>query len=149
MVTEMLPSGWALESLVCTDPDNGTTVNLGTRRATIDLDAGETVTCTFTNTRFGVSLFTLQGAGVCLTLDLAARQYSFKTPRGTFTGPLVSGRRGNVLWFENRRGDNKLMRAWINLVNRTASAVLILPRLLGGGRFILNDPNIGDNAPCL
>lgn len=47
------PTGWAFQRLVCTDPDGGTTVDLNTRTATIDLDAGETVTCTFTNTRLG------------------------------------------------------------------------------------------------
>ena len=47
------PAGWSLTSLVCTDPDSGTTVNLGTRTATIDLDNLETVTCTFTNTGVG------------------------------------------------------------------------------------------------
>lgn len=49
-VTELgPPAGWTLTGLVCNDPDNGSAVNLGTRTATIDLDAGETVTCTFTN----------------------------------------------------------------------------------------------------
>jgi hypothetical protein len=43
------PAGWALTALVCSDPDSGTTTSPGTRTATIDLDPGETVTCTFTN----------------------------------------------------------------------------------------------------
>ena len=45
------PAGWDFTSVSCVDPDNGSTVNQGTRTATIDLDQGETVTCTFTNTR--------------------------------------------------------------------------------------------------
>jgi hypothetical protein len=45
------PSGWTLGSLVCVDPDGGTTTNNQT--ATIDLDSGETVTCTFTNHKLG------------------------------------------------------------------------------------------------
>lgn len=49
-VTETAVAGWSLSNLVCTDPDNGTTTNLGTRTATLDLDGGETVSCTFTNT---------------------------------------------------------------------------------------------------
>jgi uncharacterized repeat protein (TIGR01451 family) len=50
-VTELgPPAGWQLTNLVCNDPDGGTTVDLGTRTVNIDLDAGETVTCTFTNT---------------------------------------------------------------------------------------------------
>ena len=50
-VTETALAGWNLTGLTCVDPDSGSTVNPGTRSATIDLDAGETVTCTYTNTR--------------------------------------------------------------------------------------------------
>jgi hypothetical protein len=47
-VTEStIPSTHDFVSLVCTDPDNGTTVSGQT--ANIDLDAGETVVCTYTN----------------------------------------------------------------------------------------------------
>ncbi|WP_242112972.1 prealbumin-like fold domain-containing protein [Luteimonas aquatica] len=49
-VTETAVPGWTLTGLACTDPDNGTTTNTGTRTATLDLDGGETVRCTFTNT---------------------------------------------------------------------------------------------------
>ncbi|MDD1653198.1 MAG: hypothetical protein LUQ64_01495, partial [Methanomicrobiales archaeon] len=48
-VTETVPDGWDLTKLVCDDPDGGTSVNLAGATATIDLDAGETVTCTFTD----------------------------------------------------------------------------------------------------
>jgi hypothetical protein len=40
-------SGWMMQ-IACTDPDNGTTVEPPT--AHIDVDGGETVDCTFTNT---------------------------------------------------------------------------------------------------
>ncbi len=43
------PPGWVFTSLACSDPDNGTTISGQT--ANIDLDAGETVTCTYTNTK--------------------------------------------------------------------------------------------------
>ena len=46
-VTETAVSGYTT-TLSCVDPDNGTTTASST--ANIDLDAGETVTCTFTNT---------------------------------------------------------------------------------------------------
>ena len=49
-VTEGAVSGWSLANLTCTDPDGGSSTNVGTRTATIDLDAGENITCTFTNT---------------------------------------------------------------------------------------------------
>ncbi len=48
-VTESTPpGGWDFTSLACVDEDNGSTVNGQT--ANIDLDPGETVTCTYTNT---------------------------------------------------------------------------------------------------
>ncbi|HWQ11726.1 MAG TPA: hypothetical protein VNL77_02940 [Roseiflexaceae bacterium] len=49
-VTEgVLPADWTFTSLVCSDPDSGTTTSGQT--ANIDLDANETITCTYTNTR--------------------------------------------------------------------------------------------------
>ena len=50
-VTETLPvSGWALTNLVCTGDDNSS-VDAATGVATLDVDAGETVSCTYTNTQ--------------------------------------------------------------------------------------------------
>ena len=48
-VSEIVPTGWTLDSIVCIDPDNGTTT-AGTT-ATIDLDKNESITCTFNNSR--------------------------------------------------------------------------------------------------
>jgi hypothetical protein len=45
--SESQVSGWLI-AIACTDPDNGTTVEPPT--AHIDVDGGETVECTFTNT---------------------------------------------------------------------------------------------------
>jgi hypothetical protein len=42
-------SGWRVDSITCDDPSNGTTTSVATRTATIDLDVGERITCTFTN----------------------------------------------------------------------------------------------------
>ena len=50
-VTETVPAGWALTALVCVDPSGGTTTTLATGVASIALAAGETVTCTYTNTK--------------------------------------------------------------------------------------------------
>ena len=53
-VTESsLPAGWDFSNLVCSDPTSNSSVNLGTKTATINLDPGETVTCTYTNTKRG------------------------------------------------------------------------------------------------
>jgi plastocyanin len=57
---EALAAGWTLTSLACTDPDNGTTVNLATQTATIDVDPGESITCTFTNDGVGTVVINKQ-----------------------------------------------------------------------------------------
>ncbi len=48
-VTENPAVGWNLSGIACTDPSGGTTTSIPTRTATVSLAAGETVTCTFTN----------------------------------------------------------------------------------------------------
>ncbi len=45
--TETVPAGWVLTSIACDDANSSG--NLGMARATFNLEAGETVTCTFTN----------------------------------------------------------------------------------------------------
>ena len=45
--------GYDLTNLTCTDPDNGSSVSLNSRQATIDVDPNETVHCTFTNRKRG------------------------------------------------------------------------------------------------
>ena len=50
-ITEGTVAGWSLTgNLNCVDPTTNSTINLGTRTATINLAAGENVTCTFVNT---------------------------------------------------------------------------------------------------
>ena len=53
-VTETVVEGWKLTKITCTDPDEGTDVDVGDATATVDLDAGENVVCTFTNSRLAV-----------------------------------------------------------------------------------------------
>ena len=53
VVSEAALGGWDLTSLVVSDPDAGSSVDLATRTATIDLDPGESITVTFTNTKRG------------------------------------------------------------------------------------------------
>ena len=43
------PSGFDLIDVTCEDPDGGSSIDLDARTATVDLDAGQTITCTFTN----------------------------------------------------------------------------------------------------
>ena len=50
-VSPYIPSsGWTLRVLTCTDPDGGSSTNDATWLASIDLDPGETVTCSYTFT---------------------------------------------------------------------------------------------------
>ena len=49
VVTEPATPNWGLAALTCSDPDVGTLVDLANATATIDLDPGETVVCTFAN----------------------------------------------------------------------------------------------------
>ena len=58
-VTENNPAPlFTLTGLTCNDGASGvpSTVNLGTRTATVNLEPGESITCTFTNTQAGVDL---------------------------------------------------------------------------------------------
>jgi hypothetical protein len=49
--TEVVPAGWDLTSIVCNDTESSGDTGTGT--ATFDLDAGEVVKCTFTDTKLG------------------------------------------------------------------------------------------------
>lgn len=48
-VAEQATAGWYVKSITCTDRDGGSVVDAVTGAATIDLDPGETVLCTYTN----------------------------------------------------------------------------------------------------
>lgn len=51
-ITQNLPAGWELDSLSCAgDTDGGSVIDLASGRADIDLDANETIVCTFANSR--------------------------------------------------------------------------------------------------
>ncbi len=62
VVEEPVP-GWSLGGITCTDPDAGTAVSLLGRTATIDLDAHETVECTFTNDSAAITIRKFAGPG--------------------------------------------------------------------------------------
>lgn len=54
VIAENAPAaGWALTALACTDPTANSTTSLATRAATIVVDAGDDIVCTFTNTAAG------------------------------------------------------------------------------------------------
>jgi hypothetical protein len=49
-ITEFVNAEWVLEGIVCNDPDGETVVDLESHTVFADVDAGETVECTFYNT---------------------------------------------------------------------------------------------------
>ena len=61
-VTQLLSDGWDLTAVTCIDPDGETTPDLS-GLANIDLDPGETVTCTFENTKRGTIVVEKQTIG--------------------------------------------------------------------------------------
>lgn len=52
-VTETPLANWDLTNLSCVDPNGNSTWDLGTGTVTINLEAGETITCTYENTQRG------------------------------------------------------------------------------------------------
>lgn len=78
-VTEQLPAGWNLAAITCVDPDQGTTVSLATATATIDLDGGESVTCTFVDTSAGGTVTIVKDA-----VPEGAQGFQFITDLGAF-----------------------------------------------------------------
>ncbi|MBX3010759.1 MAG: hypothetical protein KF832_04595 [Caldilineaceae bacterium] len=79
------PANWALTGLSCTgDTDNGSLLDPGSRKITIDLDAGENIVCTFTNT------YTLPGV-VQVTKQVMTTDGSNPTISGNFTINIACG----------------------------------------------------------
>ena len=73
IVTEVVPTGWWLDSLACVDPDGGSTTDLVAAEATIDLDLGESITCSFTNTDVPEPRMSLLGTAALLALAALSR----------------------------------------------------------------------------
>ncbi|HSQ22488.1 MAG TPA: hypothetical protein VLQ52_06815, partial [Coriobacteriia bacterium] len=80
-VTETLPAGWELTQITCVDPDGGSTFNLATSTASIDLDAGEHVTCTFLNTAQGSVTIVKQ----TVPQDAGGQLFAFAGDLGAFS----------------------------------------------------------------
>ena len=76
--------GFDFTNLVCVDPDNGTVVTLATRSAAIDVDAGESITCTYTNTKRG----TISIRKVTAPANAPPDQFTFS---GAISGTIGNG----------------------------------------------------------
>ena len=86
-ISEVVPPGWIRSDTACTDPTGDTTVVGGT--ATIQLGAGEDVTCTYTDTKLGaiqISKHTVGGDG---TFSFAGPQNFQITTTSGAGGPFV------------------------------------------------------------
>ena len=108
-VTESLTPGWALTALACTGAGGDSSTTWSTRTATLDIDAGETVVCTFTNTKTASLTvvkvtdpasdpqdfdFDLTGSGVPADLDLDTDAGDATLPsQQTFPGSRRAARR--------------------------------------------------------
>ena len=94
-VTESAKAGWRLTGLVCSDgsPINGST-------ATIDVAAGENVTCVFTNTKQGTVTIVKQTDPVG-----SAEQFDFTGALGPFT--LTGATGGNSHSTRSTRGPTR------------------------------------------
>lgn len=91
-VTELVPSGWDLTGLVCSDPTGNSTVDLGNAEATVVLDVdnsgedpvGEDITCTFTNEEVEVEEATITIVKE-VTVGSTSQEFGFTGDLGTFS----------------------------------------------------------------
>lgn len=78
--TESVPEGWELADIVCSDDDS--TGDISTATANFVLDAGETVTCTFTNSlvagAFGIPVFSLGGMALLVLMMVTIAAVSLR-----------------------------------------------------------------------
>ena len=102
-----MPAGWDLTGLACDDSDRDSTVSLADAAATFAAAPGETVTCTFTNTKRGsivvkkktlpagdTTPFTFTGDAAGTIAATAARSSSPTSRRARTPRPSRPGRLG-------------------------------------------------------
>ncbi|HET9834448.1 MAG TPA: hypothetical protein VFP91_22145, partial [Vicinamibacterales bacterium] len=86
-VSEVVPPGWIRSNTTCADPTGNTTVVGGT--ATIELGAGENVTCTYTDTAFGAIQISKHALGGDGTFTFSGPQNFQITTTSGAGGPFV------------------------------------------------------------
>ncbi|MBW1789937.1 MAG: hypothetical protein JRK53_25535 [Deltaproteobacteria bacterium] len=101
-VTELDPDPYFLKSIVCTDPNGNSAVDLASRTATIRLDPGEDITCTFENlndTTLG-GILTIRKEALPLTDEIFVFQTDIEecVCQGQF--PLLGDGISNEAYFE-------------------------------------------------
>ncbi len=106
-VTEGAPGSFmSLTGISCTDPTSNSSVNLGTRTATINVAANETVDCTFTNTdqaptvsvspasqtvQYSDHIADITVTGMDSDQDVLTASFSFSKNAGAFSAGLPAG----------------------------------------------------------
>ncbi len=101
-VTELVKAGWDLTGLTCSDQQDesgGSTVSVADRTATINLSAGETVTCEFTNTE---QQATLNVTKVLTDGSIATFGFTGSEPIGAFS--LTTGGAADTQTFKVNAG---------------------------------------------
>ena len=78
MSRKNIPAGWMLQNLVCDDGASSvpSSVDMGTAKATISVEAGETVTCTYTNQQLSTIIIKN------VTTPAGGADYFFSNPLG-------------------------------------------------------------------
>ena len=99
-MTETAVAGWDLTGLTCAGDDDSSVTPLSDRKATLDIEAGENVTCTFKNTKHASLTvvketdpatdpqdfdFDLTGTGIGTDLDLDTDPASATPSQQTFS----------------------------------------------------------------
>jgi hypothetical protein len=84
-VTEQVPATWKLIGVNCSDPTQDSVTSLAAARATINLAAGESVTCTFDDTKLSaitISVVSVGGTGTFgfNSTNLGANNFALTTP---------------------------------------------------------------------
>jgi hypothetical protein len=81
-VSEQPEGAWDVESSICDDDDSGSDPDLGLADVTVNLAAGETVTCTFTNKRVPTGTIVIKKE---TDPDGNATVFDFSGPEGYFS----------------------------------------------------------------
>lgn len=102
--TEATKAGWTLKSIVCDDGSSTTPSTTSGRTATFKLDAGETITCVFTNEELGHGgvIKTLNGAALTgsTSFEFQLRSGASVTSQGTvLETKYATGTNGGVFSF--------------------------------------------------
>jgi Ca2+-binding RTX toxin-like protein len=98
------PSGWTWTSIVCTDPDGGSTTDRTDGEAALDVDAGETVDCTYTLEPIAAPPAVPSCNNKAATIVAAPGATSI---RGTQGNDVIVARSGNVK-IDARGGDDTI-----------------------------------------